>query len=125
MSKYKVNLKAVEVDGDFLDSIITTAVEGGTNYWAYCMEYEWEGVEQTSAKLVEMEDYDENESDATVFTITRDSVINALQKILDEDRFYVSDYIMQAVKENDAGYIDANDADYIVQVACYGEVVYG
>lgn len=33
--------------------------------------------------------------------------------------------IAKAIRENDLGYIDAEAADMIVQVAAFGEVVYG
>lgn len=37
----------------------------------------------------------------------------------------IRQYIILAIKENDMGHIDSAAADAIIQVACFGEIVYG
>ena len=59
-----------------------------------------------------------------------DKVAAAIKRIIDGDidgglHESIRKTIEFANTHNDAGEIDAGDADCIVQVACFGEVVYG
>lgn len=123
---------------DFYGAVITTAVEGGTNYWAMVEEYQYVyngevcivvGPQRrggrTRAVLVDMED-------GSTFTVTPDSMAQAfglLASTKDQLPKYVTGAwarrMLAAYRERDAGEIDSSDADNLVQLACFGEVVYG
>lgn len=117
---------------EFLEDIITAAVEGGTGYWAQVSRYKWDGC-VTHATLHEMLDELDDDGHVRVgegLELTIDKVATALGKIKAGDVKHVSaewcKRITEASRENDAGEIDAADADNIVQVALLGgEIVYG
>lgn len=133
----------------FLGDIITAAVEGGTGYWAQVSQYQWLdrfsvtlGVaetaeisvsvgqrqgEQTRATLHEMND-DETGYKAEGLNLTLDAVATGIGRIVRGDvaiNANLRKLIGQASRENDAGNIDADAADVIVQAALLGDVVYG
>ena len=115
----------------FLTDVLTTAVEGGINYWAQVTSYTWntEVVADRGVTITDVED-----SGATV-RVTVASIATALGKftrgtaeeaaaLVGVHPSYVSQ-IRTANRENDGGEIDAEYADMIVQVAALGEVIYG
>ena len=124
---------------EFLSDIIIAAVEGGTGYWAQVSQYQYvydgevhvyvgkrQG-DQTRATLHEMND-DGDGYKAEGLDLTIDKIASALGKIVRGDvgtgeRFRRR--MAEASRENDAGDIDADDADTIAQIALLGEEVYG
>lgn len=127
---------------EFLADVITTAVEGGINYWAQVLEYRWytptldggsaepgpNGTANAYVTLTDLEDPDEQ------YDITVDSIARALSMIraslkgggrpkgwnrTDAMR------VLAASSANDAGDIDSADADCVLQYAIFDEVVYG
>lgn len=123
----------------FLGNIITGAVEGGTGYWAQVSQYQYtmggelcvcvgrRDGDEACATFHEMED-DESGYKAEGVKVTLNMVAGAVRKITDGDigvhsaMFYA---ITRANRDNDAGDIDADAADAIVQVAIFGKIVYG
>jgi hypothetical protein len=110
----------------FLSDIIIGAVEGGTGYWAQASEYHWsdEHPETTTVKLHDMEEDDQE------YVLTTADVEKALTVIAGPRQDVgmsqsLRNLITQCSSENDASNIDANGADCIAQVACFGSVVYG
>jgi len=114
---------------EFLADVICTAVEGGIQYWALATGYEWEfrsmGHKLDYASVVVMPtDDDRNEQ----YSITMDSIREALERIARPvPGMSIADRkaILGSWAVLDAGDIDADLADQIVQVACFGEVIYG
>lgn len=123
----------------FLGDIITTAVEGGTGYWAQVSQYQYEydgeirvcvgerQGDEPRATLHELND-DENGYKAEGLELTVDAVASGIGKIL-RGEAVVSEglkrRLAEASRENDGCEIDAGDADCIAQAALLGEVVYG
>lgn len=106
----------------FLADIIISAVEGGTGYWAAVSRYRHDcPAADTTATL-------HDEDDGKVYVLTIDTIATGIGRVLG-DGFKVRGDILDQVKcgsrENDAGEIDADGADVIVQAALFGEVVYG
>lgn len=107
---------------DFAD--IVDAAGYAIGYW--CDEAEYD------------EPYDENDPDATytvsceegteIYTLSKSDVEKAMVSIA-ENRVDVSnnirDYIKLAIKEDDMCHIDGYAADAIIQVACFGTIIYG
>lgn len=119
----------VELSDEFLSDVLITAVESGYDSLFY-----WDGVRMMTVDR--NDDLSINEIDFFAcdgdgerqrFNLTHEDVGNAIQAILDGSvkLGYPLEYIQRAVREHDAGDIDATAADCIIQAACFGEVVYG
>ncbi|MDH6284624.1 hypothetical protein [Prescottella agglutinans] len=130
---------------EFLTDILTTAIEGGVSYWARALAYQH--TEAPRAVLVRTEDlvFDDNRfawvpgDGAEQLIVDLDVVARGLNRIAsagaDEIKYLPESHrllVTAANRENDMmpadaryGDIDAGVADTIVQVALFGEVVYG
>ena len=106
------------IDDELLDSIITTAVNGGINYWCYATVDSCQQVKLHPAA---------SDVDFKPQSLTRAKVLMGLHRLCKEQycnqRIY--DYIMHAIADNDGAHIDADAADVIVQAALFDEIVYG
>lgn len=117
----------VEVTNQDIDDIMCTALEGGITYWCrkaevvggkYLGEYAHEQISRGGSLML----YDTEISDK--WELTLDKFKQGLQLYLSENT--------EAIDGNDAGiyqldtsYIDAYEADEIIQYALFGEVVFG
>jgi hypothetical protein len=121
---------------EFLGDIITTAVEGGTGYWAQCSQYQYEydgeicvcvgtrSGDEPTATLHELKDDDSGYEDEGL-VLTLDNVAAAFKEIIEtttNDRWRKT--LVEANRTNDAGDLDSGDCDAIAQVALLGEQVY-
>lgn len=107
----------------FLSDVIIGAVEGGTGYWAQVSGYHWSDDDPSATEVIfhDMED-------GTEYPMDIDKVASAIGKLRAggvQVNATTLASILEGDKENDGGMIDAGDADIIVQVACFGEIVYG
>lgn len=115
---------------EMLDCILIGAFDGGYGacyYWADVEEIRVNGEHWTEVLIREDEEFDDDE-DRKVYTINAENIIPAIQRFLTDDppaNKRITGYIRQAVQENDPGMIDADAADCIVQVAAFGQLVYG
>jgi hypothetical protein len=125
---------------EFLGDILTTAVEGGTGYWAQVSQYQWvdsDGSvrvhsgprtgEGARAVLHRLNDDESGYVDEGL-VIDIDVIAAGLAKIA-APGFSINEKLRQEIayanRHNDAGEIDADHADVIVQAALFGEIVYG
>jgi len=119
----------------YLD-ILTTAVEGGINYWAQVVRYKWvdpRGGQRadTHAVVIDAEDDDETPKrhDVTLATIRKG--INLLRNggghhIKPAPEWFHKKWRDAYAGCGDASWdFDAGDADCVVQAGLFGEVVYG
>jgi hypothetical protein len=117
--------------------LITTAVEGGINYWATVESYRWDcPVADRHATVVE----GDHPAEAGPHTVTVASMRAAMVKVADGDvrEFHNSGYrdsyrlrlrrmlanAAMGVEDDNYDY-DAGDADSMFQIAIFGEVIYG
>ena len=108
---------------DLLFNIVITACEGGVNHWAAVKNYKWNDADLTaSATLLDTEDAFKK-YDLTYKTIR--SGIKTICKPGFQLREDILKNILIANRNNDAGDIDAEAADCIVQAGIFGEIVYG
>ena len=112
----------IDPDIKILSDILTTAVEGGTGYWAQCSDYEWsdENPETTQVRLHEIE---ADHAEYTVgHLVTIDSIAEGLSRMAADKRYpQFAKMVTQALVEKD---YDAEVADIAVQYAIFGEMVY-
>lgn len=105
-----------------IDDIMVAALEGGINYWCqevevvgkYLGEYASGQISRGGSLIL----HDADSSDKWELT---------LEKFLNGVKLYFEDGCRVQVEDSciDAGDVDANDADCIVQFAIFGKVVFG
>ena len=107
---------------NFYSGIAITAIEGGVNHWAVVKRYNNTDENNVTAMVRDWEDSEEPWT-----TINNDAIASALCKLKDGkvktgrgQKFWSDVY-----KNMDGWNIDASDADVIVQVACYGSILFG
>lgn len=122
----------------FLSDVLTTAVEGGINYWAAVSDYKWHDGDFVSIPAsVKVHEIDEDPADASQpyyevgVPINIQDIGRAIARIMDvnDEIKYLSPQVRKEVfaasVDNDAGDIDADIADAIMQIAVLGEIRYG
>lgn len=123
-------IKAVVTDENVDDMM--DAAGYGTTYWAASPRPEDHSPDAAFTIVLSAEESDSGERE--VYHLGRDDVRVAYGKLLDLDQQYVNrtihGYFIDSWRERDedgidAGYIDSNAADVLVQVACFDQVVYG
>ena len=118
MAKKIVNIQLVP-SHEFLADIVCTALCGGIGHWACCnSEIDWQG--ETACTLIPSEDPEDFEQK----TLTHESIIKGMQTLIDSEHHDAAT-IIQALSDDDAGYIDAGIADNIVQAGLLGELTFG
>ena len=116
-----------ELEG-FYDDVLTTAVEGGIGYWSVGRRYTWSEDAETSIELIEQDD---GHVHGEWVLIDRAAVRKAYNLIVSDkaNTLGLGDYyrnaLLSAYAECDAGEVDSELADIVVQVAMLGEVRYG
>jgi hypothetical protein len=113
---------------EFLADIIVTAVEGGTGYWADVEQYRHDTPAETRATLFEMDEDAPGGYSTNGEAVTLDTIAHGIGLIRERIVPINSNYrleILRADAQNDAGMIDAEYADAIVQAALFGELRYG
>jgi hypothetical protein len=108
----------------FLADVIITAVEGGTGYWATAADYHWSDDEPTTTR-VKLTPEDDREAEYLVDIDVIAKGISEIKREVHSCRSDIRESILAGDRDNDAGVIDADGADVIVQIALFGEVVYG
>ena len=91
--------------------LLITAVEGGINHWARVREYHHTGPHRFATVT--------DTTDGGTYTITPGDMRAACQKVL---KLYPNSVAARDIRED---HVDADDADLIFQVACFGRAVYG
>lgn len=121
--------RRIEISDELIENLLCTAFEGGITYWADNVSCEdnkdmkkvggWKHeyltkTKKKDAKLIIHITIDDKVS------ITKKSIIDALQK-MDTPEYKYTKALNRILNEQ----YDADDADIVVQTACFGEVVYG
>ncbi len=121
-----------KVDDEFLSDILTTAAEGGINYWCEILRYETGDNPAYTKIVIQEEDEEERTLDIQV-------ILKGIQKMLDTPPankststmvatyYQLYGWLLDAVKnpEVDNVMIDADVADAIVQFGLFEEQRYG
>jgi hypothetical protein len=107
----------------FLSDILTTAVEGGINYWASIRDVK----RDNNYSILSFECRDSVSEDDHWCKICVDLIDDTILQIVNRKvETYISFYndIKLATSEEDASHIDAEDANDLVQIAAFGEIVF-
>lgn len=120
----------VDVPEQLLLDVLTTAVEGGINYWADFVSVSrlQPDLSVNNVRLRPREEDAELAVDDEVFQITHLRIGQAMQLVVSGDVLVRDDIrraVLHAIADPDNADIDAEAADVLVQVACFGEIVYG
>ena len=111
-----------------LADILITAVEGGIGYWSQTVTYRWtEGPIHTYADIIEV-DEDEDEEDHKHHKIDLEVIKRGIERCLSgavKPSPSLREMIHRAVVEDDAGHVDSDAADVVVQAGLFSEIVYG
>lgn len=117
--------KTITITDQDIDDIMVTALEGGINY--HCVEVEVidgdykgskyaSGVISKGGSLLLIDEEDEQYNSA----LNKERFINGLTMFLKDNG-----HIIEEDGTIDCGNIDADDADLIIQYACFGEQIFG
>lgn len=135
----------------FYFDVFVTACEGGINYWARVRKYHWMNRDENTGKHIsddidgfyavvedaeaygEVEDacFPKSKIDKEIIRKGVCRIINGCVKREDgtHERLRIAEdirsRICEASAQNDAGMLDAEDADCIVQVGLLGEIMFG
>lgn len=117
---------------EFLTDILTTAVEGGINYWARVVKYKWDpdggtALGEAYVDIYETEEaYDKKPEDIEIHHVDIDVIAKGIGVLRAKHAHYPPKAFWEANSSNgEEGDYDAGDADAILQAGIFGEVVYG
>ena len=129
MSDMNIINRRIEISDELIEYILCAAFEGGITYWANnvsCHDNKdmkkvggWKDTYLTRTKLKNAKLIIHTISGGEV-AMTKKSIIDALQK-MDTPEYNYTKALGRILSEQ----YDADDADIVVQTACFGEVVYG
>jgi hypothetical protein len=112
-------LIALEVSDEAIIDIIDGAEEGGIGYWAT------RSVHDKANRTLAITDSQDNKT----ITITYDQIVNAISDLVNRKvsiSTHITDAITSDLASEDYGcHMDAECYDVIIQVALFGDVVYG
>mgnify|MGYP003146219560 FL=1 len=121
--------RTVEISDELIEHVLCSAFEGGIVYWANNISCEdKEDMQKVGGWKHEYLTKTEKE-DAVMYLhtmeggkvkITKSLILEALQQMGDPKYKYT-----KALSRILNGQYDSDDADIVVQTACFGEVVYG
>jgi len=133
-----LDVKLKQQEEQIAFDVMTNFVESGYSQWFMNLDYKRKDVEADELDIIEMsfEEFDEgtmqplldDDGNRHVFTITPEKVIAAMQKISNGDVEIsptVQARIHESLVDRDYANMDAETDDCIVQVACFGTLVYG
>jgi len=113
---------------DFPFSVFVTALEGGINYWYRARTYRWQDAHGND-DLYGFHAYGTPIEEDNERLIDRETVLCGLAAVCGSDDIKLNgrwrDEIRRAAGSGDAGLVDADLADSIVQAGLFGEIVYG
>lgn len=125
-----------EARKQFLFDVFVTGLEGGIGYWAYSEKYHWtndkgktEDLEGFFSIVVDTEAEPGEEGAFERSRIDADIIEKGINRILNDPQFKISDSIKETIRkgsvEMDAGEIDSDGADCIIQAGLLGSITFG
>jgi len=118
--------KTISKRQEAYNMILTTAIEGGINYWAFCQEYQWcdedgNDLPEVTATIKDLEDGRVHYLDQSVIARGLSRLAREIEMSTHGRRYWRTAYKDAATNDFD---FDVADADRIVQVGLFNEIVY-
>lgn len=116
-------INVTEVD---VEDIITTAVEGGIDYWGSVVNYgkSDKPISEIAAKtLISGGEVTIIDDDDILYELTIAGLMHGIKKWIDSG--IANTELCLDGQSLETSYIDANEADMIIQYALFDEIVYG
>ena len=116
---------AVKVTDQDIDDIVATALEGGITYWCCKAEVvgsylgEWAHEQIARGGSLDLHDAEEDE----VYELTIEKFLKGIQLAVEGN--YYAEYEWHNGTEIDTCQVDAEVADVIIQLALFGDVIFG
>jgi hypothetical protein len=113
----------LEVNDQMCSDILTTAVEGGSSYWAIGRKC----VRNAERSVTYIEVADAEDSPREWHPVSLETVRAGIQRLLSRDVEYGNrDGLFADLMMDELGVrTDAGDADCVVQAGIFGKIVYG
>jgi hypothetical protein len=124
----------LSIDAEFPHDVFTTALEGGIGYWSECHKYRWsKGGPDHEADLdgfyAIVEETESGDDTPPRHRVDREVILRGLSRLFAGEHKGLhpktAALIMEAAITGQSGRLDASDADCLVQIGLFGEVVYG
>jgi hypothetical protein len=132
-----INIK-LELKDQFLRDVLATAVWYGSSYWAGYENpvlHKWEGQGIADYQSITVNDLGDDEESKAKYEITLAKVAEGIERLIGRNfnseeshaqcHVSYSAAMLRAVALGDAGNVDAELADIVLQLACFGHIVYG
>lgn len=130
MTDINIINRRLEISDELIESLLITAFEGGSTYWAdnvSCEDREdmlkvggYKSQYLTRTKKKDAVMYIRDKYTEEKHAITKKSIVEALQK-MDNPKYKCTKALKRILDES----YDSGDADLVLQMACFNEVVYG
>lgn len=110
------------------DEMIETIIEMGgygIAYWAWSLDVDYT---TRSVHITDGYETDPSTGELRVFVATFEEIAQALAVVASSKSpvaYWLSEYAMAALQQDDPGHIDSQLADVVLQLAAIGEVIYG
>lgn len=123
---YKLSFpKTITITDMDIDDIMCTALEGGITYWCnsvdvlgkYLGEYAHEQISRGGILVLRKSETGE------CYTLTKEKFLKGLETACKENIYSEYDWIQKS--QIDTSQIDADVADAIVQIALFGDIIFG
>lgn len=124
MTNIEINIKRT-ISDEMIDAIFDAAFYSGIQYW--CPKADPVKTNALTSSATLFEDEEETGQNMTEHQIDGPKIIAAMKHIIEEKcvRYDLWENIVSAVVDQDVCNIDAECADVIFQIACFGEIKYG
>ncbi len=121
MENIKINVNVtITFTREFLADILCTAVEGGINYWAAISGVQRnENLGVVCCSVKDAEDDEDEWHD-----VSTDTIIKGIELYLSNNDNMTRRLYQELLSGNSADY-DVDDADLLVQLGLFGNIVYG
>ena len=121
MDNIKIEVKVtVEFTRDFLADVLCTGVEGGINYWALIRNIS----RNESLGIVSCSVKDFEDDDGEFVEISTDTIAKGIELYLSNSDNFTKRLYQELLCGNAADY-DIEDADLIIQLGLFGNIIYG
>jgi hypothetical protein len=125
------------ITAHMVDAVLVGAFDGSYGasfYWADALNIKvtkpesGDILDELWYEVTLRENEDVAETESPIYTVNAENLTKAFQTFVQEEppaNTSITGYIQRALRENDPGYLDADCADVLVQIAVFGRLIYG